>query len=491
MTRDSENSTDSAWIQKYLDVAGVILVAINRDETVRLINRKGCEVLEGSEEQIVGQNWFDLFVPANQRETVREFFRRMCEGEEDLPEYYENPVLTLGGQEKLVAWHNTILSEPDGTVVGSLSSGKDVTETRKGEEALRRSEAKLRAIVDTAVDGIITIDSHGVVQSFNNAASKLFGYSPEEIVGRNVSNLMPEPDSSRHNQYIDNYLRTGQAKVMGNGREVLAQRKDGTTFPIYLAISEMSLRDSTLFAGIVHDLSEIKRMQEQVSQSQNLAAIGEMAATVAHEIKNPLAGISGAIQVLRDTLDTEDPRYQVMGEVLAQVQRLDETVRQLLMLSKPWKPSKEVCDLRLLAEQIYSFAMEQETFSQISFSFSGDSELLAPVDPTLFEQVLWNLLDNSSHAMSSEGSIQIRFCRQDGVASIQIHDSGVGIPSEIQSRLFQPFVTTKTHGTGLGLAICKKIMDSHQGSILIENPIDGGTRVILEFPREDPENGLR
>jgi PAS domain S-box-containing protein len=309
MTRDSENSTDSAWIQKYLDVAGVILVAINRDETVRLINRKGCEVLEGSEEQIVGQNWFDLFVPANQRETVREFFRRMCEGEEDLPEYYENPVLTLGGQEKLVAWHNTILSEPDGTVVGSLSSGKDVTETRKGEEALRRSEAKLRAIVDTAVDGIITIDSNGVVQSFNNAASKLFGYSPDEIVGRNVSNLMPEPDSSQHNQYIDNYFRTGQAKVMGNGREVLAQRKDGTTFPIYLAISEMSLRDRTLFAGIVHDLSEIKRMQEQVSQSQNLAAIGEMAATVAHEIKNPLAGISGAIQVLRDTLDTEDPRY--------------------------------------------------------------------------------------------------------------------------------------------------------------------------------------
>jgi two-component system, sporulation sensor kinase D len=135
--------------------------------------------------------------------------------------------------------------------------------------------------------------------------------------------------------------------------------------------------------------------------------------------------------------------------------------------------------------------MEQETFSQISFSFSGDSELLAPVDPTLFEQVLWNLLDNSSHAMSSQGSIQIRFCRQDGVASIQIHDSGVGIPSEIQSRLFQPFVTTKTHGTGLGLAICKKIMDSHQGSILIENPMDGGTRVILEFPRKDPENGLR
>lgn len=487
----SQNVTSTAhlsdqydWTQLYLDVAGVIILVINRDGRVRLINKKGCEVLGYEEEAIVGHNWFDRFLPEEDREVVRELFADILEQSGELPEYFENSVITSDGSIKLIAWHNTVLRDSEGRVVGTLSSGEDITDRRRSEDALRRSEAQLRAIVDTAVDGIITIDDQGIVRSFNSAASRLFGYSPEEIIGLGVHHLMPEPDRSRHDDYVRNYLATGQAQVIGIGREVLARRKDGTTFPIYLAISEMKLSDKTYFAGIVHDLSEIKRMQEKVSQAQNLAAIGEMAATVAHEIKNPLAGISGAIQVLRDTLGHEDPRHQVMGEVLAQVQRLDDTVRQLLMLSKPWKPSRQKCDLRQLSEQICQFAQEQDHFDRVDFVFEGERTLDAPVDPTLFEQVLWNLLDNSSHAMPEGGAIRMRFNRTNGAARIQLDDTGLGIPSSVRPRLFQPFVTSKTHGTGLGLAICKKIMDAHQGHIRIECPSDGGTRVVLRFPQE-------
>jgi two-component system sensor kinase FixL len=482
---NERQSNQRDWTQKYLDVARVILLGVRPDQTIALVNRRGCEVLEGTEEEIVGKNWFDTFLPEEPREEVREMFLKICRGEAELPEYYENPVITNSGNEKLIAWHNTLLVEPDGRIVGTLSSGEDITDRYHAEQALRRSEAELRAIVDTAVDGIITIDDRGKVRSFNSAATKLFGYRPEEIIGKSVNILMPEPDRSDHDQYIHNYMGTGKARVIGIGRDVLGRRKDGTTFPIYLAISEMQIEKQRLFTGIIHDLTDIKKMQQKVLEAENLAAIGEMAATVAHEIKNPLAGISGAIQVLRDTLDTDDPRHGVMGEILAQVQRLDDTVRQLLMLSKPWKPSKQICDLRHLTEQITSFAQDQKSFTNIQFLFDGEESLSAPVDPSLFQQVIWNLLDNSAQAMGKTGEIYFLFSRDQRMASIEIEDTGAGIPAELRSRIFQPFVTSKTHGTGLGLPICKKILESHDGSIQIGTPLGGGTRVVLKFPRKD------
>ncbi len=229
-------------------------------------------------------------------------------------------------------------------------------------------------------------------------------------------------------------------------------------------------------------ITERKR-NEEVLQSKSLAAIGEMAALLAHEIKNPLAGISGGIEVLRESMKPGDQRREVMEAILGQVKRLDHAVRQLLMLSKPWKPEKQVCDLRELVQDLSSSAKEQKTFAKVDFVFKGIKSSKVPVDPSFLEQVLWNLLYNAVEAMPEGGEIRYTFGQEPGFAPLTVADTGCGIPPEIQDQLFRPFFTTKTRGTGLGLPICKKIMEAHPGSITISSEVDRGTEVTLRFPK--------
>jgi two-component system sensor kinase FixL len=468
--------------EKYLDLVGVIIVSIDADQKVNLINKRGCEILGYKESEIIGKNWFENFVPESVRDTVQEAFAKLMAGEIEAVEHFENPVLAKSGEERMIAWHNAVLNDEEGRITGTLSSGKDITEHQQNEEILRRSEAEIRAVLDTVVDGIITIDHEGTVQSFNPAAARIFGFSPDEVIGQNLAILMPEPDRTQHDDYVGSYLHSGEKKIIGLGREVIGRRKDGTTFPMYLGVSEVHLRDEVRFTGIVRDLTDFKQLQEKVLQAQSLATIGEMAASIAHEIKNPLAGISGAIQVLKDGLEAEDPHREIMEEIVGQVRRLDNRVRELLMLSKPWQPEKQLCNLRSLIEEISATAQEQESFARVQFIFKGRKAVMAPVDPTFFEQVLWNVLHNASQAMPDGGEIRYSFAQKDGFVLLTVADTGTGIPEHQQKRIFRPFFTTKTRGTGLGLAICQKIMQAQGGSIAVSSEVGRGTRVTLSFP---------
>jgi two-component system sensor kinase FixL len=370
------------------------------------------------------------------------------------------------------------------TAVAVYLTHLHITERERSQQALRRSEERIRAILDTVIDGIITIDERGIIESFNPGAVQIFGYNHDEVVGENIKILMPEPDHGHHDQYLSNYLRTGEKKIIGIGREVTGRRKDGTTFPVYIGVGETSSGERKMFTGIVRDLTEFKRLQDKILHTQNLAAIGEMAASIAHEIKNPLAGISGAIEVLLENMDGEDQRRSVMEEVLGQVKRLDDAVRQLLMLSKPWVPEKQVCDLRKIVAQLCATAEEQKPFQGIRFALQGETSAIAPVDPSFLEQVLWNLLHNAAEAMSDGGEICCAFEQNSDHVTLTVKDSGSGISEDHHDQLFRPFFTTKTRGTGLGLPICKKIMEAHQGSIAISSEADGGAEFILSFPKE-------
>lgn len=309
--------------QKYRDLVGVIIVAIDADQKVNLINKRGCEILGCKENEIVGKNWFEKFVPERIRDTVKAAFTKLMAGEIKAVKYFENPVLAKSGEERMIAWHNAVLKDEEGRITGTVSSGEDITERQRTEETLRRSEAEIRAVLDTVVDEMITIDEKGIVLSFNPAAARIFGYSSNEVIGQNIAILMPEPDHSQHDNYLSHYLHSGEKKIIGSGREVIGKRKDGTTFPMYLAVSEVHSGDEIKFKGIVRDLSDFKRLQEKVLQAQSLATIGEMVVSIAHEIKNPLAGISGATQVLKDGWEAGDPRQEIMEEIVSQIRRLD------------------------------------------------------------------------------------------------------------------------------------------------------------------------
>jgi two-component system sensor kinase FixL len=375
-----------------------------------------------------------------------------------------------------------MLEDERGKVQELICTGEDVTQRRKTEMALIESEATLRAILETCVDGIVTIDERGRVLSFNPAAVRIFGYQPEEVLGNDVGILMPEPLRQLHQGFIDHHLNTREARIIGLGREVTGKRKNGELFPLYLAVSDVSIRGRKMFTGIVRDLTDFKRLQDEIIQSQKLAAIGEMAASVGHEIKNPLAGISGAIEILRDTMGEGDSRRQIMDDILGEVRRLDNTVRDLLAFSRPWNPDLQLVHPHELAERVVRNFLEQEGLEALKVNLDCQSRKPAMVDPWLFEKVLWNLLDNAGDAMGSVGEIRLRFLDTPGHSVVEVEDSGKGVPAEHLKDVFRPFFTTKNRGTGLGLAICKKIMDAHGGAISLVSAPNRGTKVTLQFP---------
>jgi two-component system sensor kinase FixL len=469
-------------VKEYLDRADVFILVLGNDQKVKLVNQKGCQILGLPEKEIVGRNWFDNFLPEEIREPVRQTFFRIIDGQIEQVEFYENPVVTSSGKERLIAWRNSIFRDSEGKVLEILSTGEDITVRRQTENALRESEATLRAILETCVDGIITIDEEGEITSFNPAAVRIFGYRPNEVVGRDVGMLMPEPDSALHPGYINRFLKSQKARIIGMGREVVGRKKDGSHFPLYLAVSDVSVAGKRMFTGIVRDLTEFKEMQNEIIQAQKLAAIGEMAASVGHEIKNPLAGISGAIEILKDTLPKGDPRIQVMDDILSEVQRLDNTVRDLLAFSRPWNPDAQSCNLQELVERVARSFQEQEDLRGINFEMGHGICRNVKVDPWLFEKVLRNVLDNAADAMSGKGEIRFHFLQTPGFVTLTIEDTGEGVPEKHLGDVFRPFFTTKSRGTGLGLAICKKIMDAHNGSISLVSLPEEGTKVSLQLP---------
>jgi len=475
-------------VRQYLDIADTVILILDSSGAISLVNRKGCLLLGMEERDLLGLDWFAHFIPEEQRESTRQVFEKLLSGEEANVEYFENQILTGSGSKRLISWHNTTLRDEEGKIIGTLSSGSDVTEQRLAQSALRDSQAALRAILDTCVDGIITISDRGIIHTFNPAAERIFGFRASEALGQNIKILMPEPDRSQHDQYLENYRRTGKAKVIGTGREVMGRKKDGTIFPMYLAVGEMSLSGQLYFTGIIRDLTDFRKMQNEIIQAQQLAAIGEMAASVAHEIKNPLAGIGGAIEILRDTFSKEDSRREVMNEILGEVKRLDNTVRDLLSFSRPWNPDMSPCDLGEITERIVATYREQRNSDGLIFKIRRDSSNLeVPVDPWLYEKVLWNLLENAHHAMSDGGPIEIKVDREPGFVKVTVKDAGVGISTDDIENVFRPFFTTKNRGTGLGLAICKKIMDAHGGAISLKSKQGKGTQVSIQFPTEVQE----
>lgn len=404
---------------------------------------------------------------------------------------YETSVLTKSGALVDVVLSMSPVTDPSSAVIGAAILARDISArkysdlaSRVGLEAqLRASEARWRAVIESAVDGIVVIDARGVIEAFNPAAERLFGYSEGEVVGRNVSMLMPEPYHDEHDGYLRRYVTTGAARIIGIGREVTGLRRDRSTFPLHLSVGEVSIGGERKFTGILHDLSRRVQMEEQLREQATLARLGEMAAVIAHEVKNPLAGIRGAIQIIGSRLG-DRPETRIIGEIVGRIDALDEMMKDMLLFARPPRPRLLRVEVALLVASTAELLRGDPAIADVQVEVDGAAPPIE-ADAELLKIVFLNLLVNGAHAIGGRGRLQVSMRSFADTCEIAFSDSGPGMPMEVQEKIFMPFFTTKARGTGLGLPTAKRLIEAHRGTIAIECPPGGGTTVTIRLPALD------
>jgi two-component system sensor kinase FixL len=459
-------SSDDAIIGK--DLAGVI-VSWNG----------GAQRMYGySAHEVIGRP-VSLLIPDGYPDELVHILQRILAGQR--VDHYETRRLTKDGRILDVSLTVSPIRDVSGQIVGASAIARDITARKREDLALRTSEARWRAVVESAVDGIVVIDGKGTIESFNPEAERLFGYAERDVIGRNVSMLMPVPDRDDHDQYLARYLATGVKKIIGMGREVTGRRRDGSTFPVHLAVGEMSVGGERRFTGIVHDLTARVQLEERVREQSSLARIGEMAAVLAHEVKNPLAAVRGAIQVIGGRLPPGNKDAPIIKEVLSRLDALNELMQDLLRFARPPQPRCAPVVIVPLLTMTADLLRQDPSLKDFRVDVTGTAPPVM-ADAELLKIVFLNLMLNAAHAMEARGMIHAAVTPVGGFCHIAITDSGPGIPPETRHKLFTPFFTTKARGTGLGLSIAKRLVEAHLGSISLDCPPGGGTTVTVRLP---------
>ncbi len=360
-----------------------------------------------------------------------------------------------------------------------------------------------RAVFEAAFDAIVVIDRSGAIRSINKATERVFRYAAAELVGRNVKVLMPAPYAGEHDSYLANYLRTGDKKIIGIGRDVFGRRKDGSIFPMSLAVGETEVEGEIIFVGILHDLTDqqvaerrIQDLQAELLHTSRLSVMGQMASTMAHELNQPLTAVMNYLEAARHLLQSGPQSTErvgdLMGRAVGQAERAGEVIRNLRQFVRKGETDRRSESLNKLVEEALALAMVGARQSGVRVSLDLDDSLMPiSVDRVQIQQVVLNLVRNAVEAMEAverrELTIATQLMTGEDIAEVRIVDSGPGIAPEIADRLFQPFVTTKKAGMGLGLSICREIVEAHHGRLSAAPNPSGGTvfRLALPIPPEE------
>jgi two-component system sensor kinase FixL len=370
----------------------------------------------------------------------------------------------------------------------------------ESEDAGRR-QAQLQSILDTVPEAMVVIDERGLMRSFSVTAERLFGWSAAEVIGKNVSMLMPEPYRQEHDGYLQRYRKTGERRIIGIGRIVVGERKDGSTFPMELAVGEAKVGSERQFTGFVRDLTERRSQERRMQELQSelvhvsrLTAMGEMASSLAHELNQPLSAITNYLRGASTLLKAQPVDKQRILDALDrstdQALRAGDVIKRLREFVAKGETEHTIEDPAKLLEEAAALALVGAREQGVRVSLRCDRDLPAiVVDKIQIQQVALNLIRNAIEAMETAGrrELTIGVTQQQGFAFFFVSDTGTGIAPEIAQQLFQPFVTSKPSGMGVGLSICRTIIEAHGGRIAARENEGGGTVFEFTLPFAEPE----
>ncbi len=406
------------------------------------------------------------------------------------------------GQRVTVATRWTLARDAQGRPSSILRTENDITARRRTEDALRESEGRLRAVIETAVDGIITIDEHRIISSANPAAERIFGYATAEMIGQNVSMLMPEPYHAAHDSYVANYLRTGERKIIGIGREVEGRRKDGSTFPLDLAVTEVRLDGRRIFIGFVRDITERKQAEEKLERTvaertaKLRETVGELEAfsySIVHDLRAPLRAMEAFASILAkecgDQVNAAGKDY--LRRIVTSAERMDNLIQDVLNYSRIVRSELPLASLdvgSLLRGILESYQHLQPPHAEISLERTYPRVLANEAGLT---QCISNLLGNAVKFVAPGVVPRVRVWAQirENNLRLNFEDNGIGIAQEVHGKIFEIFerLSKNFEGTGIGLAIVKKAAERMGGSVGVESEPGNGSTFWLELALATPE----
>jgi two-component system, cell cycle sensor histidine kinase and response regulator CckA len=486
---------EQAKTQQYLDLVGAAVIAINADQSVAMVNRAGCRLLEYSEEEIVGKNWFDHFLPEREREHGREVFGQLLAGRVDPVKHVENLVVTKSGEERIIAWHNSLMRDEEGFITGTLSSGEDITLRRQAQEAIQESLRLRQQILDTIPSPIFYKGIDGRYQGVNQAFLQFYDKTLEQVLGKTVHEVFPK-------EIADKYLRMDQDLFKHPGIQVYefhnydahGQRRD-----ISLRKATFANKDGSIagLAGIMVDITEQKKVEAERLRFSKLESLSTLTGGIAHDFNNIIAAIMGFIEMAQMDNKLGERTRKRLEQAEKGCHRAVDLTKKLLTFAKGGAPVKKPMFIGQLINESVQVAL---IGSNVKCEIDIPIDLWpVEVDEAQITQAMHNIVINAQQAMPDGGTIQISAgntiladdpevpLTSGKYVTVACTDQGSGILPENLTRIFDPYFSTKNKGSGLGLAAAYSIIKGHGGHLAVDSKMGTGSTFIFYLPTSDQE----
>ena len=499
---------EKIYLETLIKNAPEAIAVLDSKDKIKDINEEFTRLFGYILGEVKGKYINDLIIPPNLEDEANSYTKTVQSGKRI---YAETKRMHKDGSIVDVSLLGAPILNKARVRIGTYGIYRDLTETHGFQRQLSNNEKRLDAILDTAINAIVVIDKKGIIESFNKAAAKIFGYSEEEVLGENVKILMPEPDKSKHDSYIENYHRTGVAKVIDTGREVVGQRKNKETFPMKLSLTHLILDTGVIYTGLIEDLTEYnlaelekEELQERLKQSERMESLGLLAGGVAHDLNNIIGPIMAYPDLIRMDYAEGKPIDKDLDTIIHSAQRAADVIADLLALTRRGKYNMDSLNLNDLVNEYLSSAEYDATkrfHPEVSqLTHLSKNELLFSGSITHLYKVIMNLINNGCESMADGGVLSISTSHvsvTDGELSdkhipagsyqlLTIEDQGEGISEQNLSKIFDPFFTTKLKtgksGTGLGLSVVYNVIKDHGAHIDVESSLGIGTKFSIYFP---------